>query len=200
MKNYIRSALDTLTALDFRLDHEDRKLRTDRWIFTHGNSPDERLTLNFKMSEQAARTVVQRARQVVGLATSDSEAKPRPKVSNRDRLERAAETKQREAARSLAEAKYAEREAQRHATAIAGHRRDLDRLMRGKDPAQDAPRAVGIPDHALFTVDQVADMTGATDRAVALAIRNGKLEAYQCGKVVKVKGADVRAWLNGDAA
>ena len=56
MKNYIRSALDTLTALDFHLDHEDRKIRTDRWIFTHANAPDERLTLNFKMSEQAART------------------------------------------------------------------------------------------------------------------------------------------------
>ncbi len=192
MKNYIRSALDTLEALDFRLDHEDRKIRTDRWVFTHANSPDERLTLNFKMSEQAARTVVQRAKQIVGLATV-GEPKRAPRVNQREKNERAAERRRREAARLLADAKRAEEQAAREAGRIASRRRELDRLMRGSDSAAASPD--GIRSDQLLTVPEVADQTGLTDKAVFRAIESGRLEAYQCGRAVKVKGADVRAWL-----
>lgn len=191
MKNYIRSALDTLTALDFHLDHEDRKIRTDRWIFTHANAPDERLTLNFKMSEQAARTVVQRAKQIVGLATSDA-TKRAPKANQRAKAERATLARQREAARLLADAKHAERIAAQESARIANRRRELDRLMRGDDSA--AP-VVSIRPDQMLTVAEVADQTGLTDKAVQRAIESGRLEAYQCGRDVKVKGADVRDWL-----
>lgn len=191
MKNYIRSALDTLTAMDFHLDHEDRKIRTDRWIFTHANAPDERLTLNFKMSEQAARTVVQRAKQIVGLATSDA-TKRAPKANQRAKAERATLARQREAARLLADAKHAERIAAQESARIANRRRELDRLMRGDDSA--AP-VVSIRPDQMLTVAEVADQTGLTDKAVQRAIESGRLEAYQCGRDVKVKGADVRDWL-----
>lgn len=191
MKNYIKSALDTLTALDFRLDHEDRKLRTDRWVFTHGNSPNERLTLNFKMSEQAARTVVQRAKQIVGLATSGA-AKSAPKVNQRQKMEREAERKRAATVRALAEAKEAEATAQRHVAATAKRYGELNRLINGKG---DEVSIAAISADAMLTIEQVADSTGVTDIAVRRAIANGKLEAYQCGKDVKVKGADVRDWL-----
>lgn len=192
MKNYIRSALDTLIALDFQLDHEDRKIRTDRWIFTHANAPEERLTLNFKMSEQAARTAVQRAKQIVGLATTDGGDKRAPKVNHRAKMERAAEKRRREAARRLADAKATEAAAQKQASAIAARRRELDRLLVGKGDVVDP---TGVRADAMLTVEQVADQTGITDVAVRRAIAAGKLEAYQCGRVVKVKGADVREWL-----
>lgn len=191
MKNYIRSALDTLIALDFRLDHEDRKIRTDRWIFAHANAPAERLTLNFKMSEQAARTVVQRAKQIVGLATSDATNRA-PKANQRAKAERAALARQREAARLLAEAKHAERVAAQEAARIASRRRELDRLMRGSESGTEV---VSVRPDQMLTVAEVADQTGVTDKAVLRAIDTGRLEAYQCGRDVKVKGADVREWL-----
>ena len=50
------------------------------------------------------------------------------------------------------------------------------------------------PDQML-TVAEVAGQTGLTDKAVQRAIESGRLEAYQCGRDVKVKGADVRDWL-----
>lgn len=191
MKNYIRSALDTLEALDFRLDHEDRKIRTDRWIFTHANEPETRLTLNFKMSEQAARTVVQRAKQIVGLATVGTE-KPAPKVNQRAKAERANEARRREAARALADARDAKRAATRLVTAAQQRHNELGRLLSGKD--QGVTVEAVSPDDML-TAEQVADWTGVTDVAVRRAIESGRLEAYRCGKDVKVKGSDVRSWL-----
>lgn len=191
MKNYIRSALDTLEALDFRLDHEDRKIRTDRWIFTHANEPETRLTLNFKMSEQAARTVVQRAKQIVGLAAVGAE-KPAPKTNQRAKAERANEARRREAARALADARDAKRAATRLVTAAQQRHNELGRLLSGKD--QGVTVEAVSPDDML-TAEQVADWTGVTDVAVRRAIESGRLQAYQCGKDVKVKGSDVRSWL-----
>ena len=191
MKNYIRSALDTMTALDFKLDHKDRELRSDRWRFTHANEPESVLTLNIHMSEQAARTVVQRAKQIVGLGASGS-TKRAPKANQREKMQRAAEKRQREAARLLAEAKHAERVASREADRIAGRRRELDRLMRGSDSGASV---VSVRPDSMLTVAEVADQTGLTDKAVLRAIDSGRLEAYQCGREVKVKGADVREWL-----
>ena len=192
MKNYIRSALDTLEALDFRLDHEDRKIRTDRWIFTHANEPETRLTLNFKMSEQAARTVVQRAKQIVGLATVGTE-KPAPKANQRAKAERANETRRRAAAQELANARNAARAATKLVTAAQRRHAELERLIAGK--ASPVTIEAIFPDDML-TAEQIADSTGVTDAAVRRAIESGRLEGYMCrGGVVKVKGSDVRSWL-----
>lgn len=192
MKNYIRSALDTLEALDFRLDHEDRKIRTDRWIFSHANEPETRLTLNFKMSEQAARTVVQRAKQIVGLATVGV-GKPAAKANQRAKVERANEARRRAAAQELANARDAARAATRLVTAAQKRHAELERLLAGR------ATQVTIEDvfpEDMLTAEQIADRTGLTDAAVRRAISSGRLEGYVCrGGVVKVKGADVRSWL-----
>lgn len=189
MKNYIRSALDTLEALDFRLDHEDRKIRTDRWIFTHPNSPDECLRINIHMKEQAARTVVQRAKQIVGLAAVGTE-KPAPKANQRAKAEREVMARRRAASIAAKEAREAQEEAER---LVAVRRRqvgELDSLMRGK-----ASGVGTVPAAAMLTIAEVADETGLTEKAVQRAVDSDRLTAYMCGGVVKVKGSDVRSWL-----
>lgn len=198
MKNYVKNAIDTMEGLGFRLDHEDRKLRTDRWVFTHANEPDTRLTLNFRMSEPAARTVVARAKQIVGMATTETGKRaPKAKENARARAERVAERKRIETARRLAEAREEERRAGRLAAAAERRFGELDRLLRGGPDA--TVKDAAVPPDAMLTVEQVADRTGLTDKAVRRAIDAGSLEAYQCGRDVKVKGADVRRWL-GSAA
>ena len=196
MKNHVKDALHTLEALDFRLDHEDRKLRTDRWIFTHANSPDERLTLNFRMSEPAARTVVQKARAIVGLATTGGESSRRARVGAREKSERAAERRRIEAARRLSEAKEEERRALRLVSAAEQRYGELDRLLRGRDSG-----GGGLPAGEMLTVEQVADSTGLSDKVVRRAVDSGALEAYMCsGGTVKVKAVDVRSWLRAVAS
>ncbi len=193
MKQYIKQALDTLYALDCRLDHADRELRTDRWRFTHPSAPDEFFTLNFRSSETAARAVVQRAKVAAGLATSDSLVKPKPKRNQRVKMEREAERKRRDAAHALAEARRAEERARKIEVRAAQNHRELDRLLRGPI-VNTAPDASAVAT-GLLTVAQVADATGLTDKVVLRAIDSGRLEAYQCGKEVKVKGSDVRTWM-----
>lgn len=193
MKNYVKTAIDTLHALGFQLDHDDRKVRTDRWIYTHANAPGDRLILNYRMSETAARAVTHRARVIVGLATSDGKEKRQPKANHRAKMERAVLRRRQEAASRAADARRAKANAERDAAVVERRRRELDSLMRGK-PGQVG--ATGMPREAMLTVAQVADWTGATDKAVERAIESGALEAYQCGKEVRVKGRDVRAWLN----
>lgn len=156
MKNYVRRTMDVLEGLGFRVDHEDRKIRTDRWIFTHSNAPDERLTLNFDSSETRCRVLEQRAKAIVGLATTETgSASPKARANEKRRQERAAERARIETAHRLADA----------ATLTA-----------------------------YFAVEQVADMTGLTDKAVRRAIDSESLTAYMCGGVIKVKGSDVREW------
>lgn len=195
MKKYIKTALDTLEALDCRLDRKDRELRTDRWQFTHPNAPDELFTLNFKSSETAARAVVQRARVAAGLATSASGNKRKPKQNQRIKMERAAEHKRREAAHSLAEAARAEARIKQLEAQTVRNYRELDRLIRGPGETG-AASSVGLSPTSMLTIEQVADHTGLTDRAVRQAIQSGRIEAYQCGKQIKVKGIDVREWLH----
>lgn len=197
MKNHVKDALHTLEALDFRLDHEDRKLRTDRWVFTHANSPDERLTLNYRMSEPAARTVVQKARAIVGLATSEPGSPRRPRADARQKAERAAERRRIEAARRLAAAKEEERRAHRLASAAERRYTELDGLLRGRSTGRGPREQVGaaLPTDGMLTVEQVADNTGLTDKTVRRAIDSGSLEAYMCSGTVKVKSGDVRSWL-----
>lgn len=196
MKRYIKTALDTLEALDCRLDHKDRELRSDRWIFTHPNSPDELFTLNLDSSETRCRTVVQRARVAAGLATSEAGYKRKPKANQRLKNEREAERKRREVAGALADARREREQAHKARAAVQRRQRELEDLMRGRPD----PSGTGdLPPDTLMTVEQAADWTGLTDKAVQRAIDSGALIAYQCGKDVKVKGSDVRAWLRGAA-
>jgi excisionase family DNA binding protein len=196
MKRYVKTSLDTLEALGCHLDHKDRETRTDRWRFTHPNAPDEFFTLSLHSSETAVRAVVQRARVAAGLATSESGEKRRPKVNQRQKMERAAERDRKEAARAAADARAAEREAQVLVAQRSRQVRQLDRIMRG--PAASGTsnaRPEEIPANSMLTVEEIADRTGLTDKAVRRAVESGKLEAYQCGKEVRSKGSDVRTWL-----
>lgn len=193
MKHYIKTALDTLDALGCQLDHQDRELRTDRWIFTHPNTPGETYKLNFRSSETAVRAVVQRARVAAGLASSETGGKRRPKVNEREKREREAESKRREAARRLAAARRAEEQARRDAAIVHRRQSELTNLLTGRSDNRVTPSAVDP--NSMLTVEQVADLTGLTDKAVRRAVETGALDAYQCGKAVKVKGADVRRWL-----
>jgi excisionase family DNA binding protein len=193
MKRYVETAIDTLIALDCRLDQKDREVRTDRWRFTHPNAPDEFFTLNLHSSETAARAVVQRARVAAGLATSETGKTRKPKVNQRQKLEREAERQRRDAAHALGEARAAEERTRRVEAQARRNHQELDRLIRG--PIASGADAVAVPPEAMLTVEQVADWTGVTDKAVRRALDSGALEGYQCGKDVKVKGADVRRWL-----
>lgn len=193
MRNYIRRTMDVLEGLGFRVDLEDRKVRTDRWIFTHANQPDERLTVNFDSSETRCRVLEQRAKVIAGLATSGATPKQTPRTNQRIKAERAAIRQRQEAARRAAEARDAKERAIRAADQIEGRKRELDRMLRGV-PASDGGRVAIAPD-AMLTLAQVADLTGLTDKAVRRAIDSEKLEAYMCGGVIKVKGRDVQRWL-----
>jgi excisionase family DNA binding protein len=190
MRKAARRAVETLESLDFRLDHEDRKLRTDRWVYTHANAPDQRLIVNYNTSDERAAGIVRDARQIVGLATNGA-GERRPKTTQRQKAERAAERKAREAAHRLADARAAEIEAQKAKAAAQSRFRELDSLLRGRDTS--GPVAP-IQADAMLTAEQVADTLGVPDRAVLRAIDSGRLTAYRCGEQTKVKGADVRAW------
>lgn len=195
MRKSIKDALEQLHALGCKLDHADRELRTDRWRFTHPNTPDEVFTVNYQSSDVGLRTTIQRAKVAAGLATSDSMEKREPKQNYRVKMEREAMRKRRETAHALAEAERAkERTRQIEAQATRNHQ-ELDRLIRGPVVAS-TPTADGISAKAMLTVEEVADATGMTDKAVRRAIDSGRLEPYQCGNRVKVKGADVRDWLS----
>lgn len=196
MKRYIKTAIDTLSALDCRLDHEDRELRHDRWIFTHLNAPDETFKISLHSSEASVRTVIQRARVAAGLATSGATER-QPKVNQRVKAERAAERGRIETVRRLAAAERAREQAQVAAVAVMHREKELDSLLRGR-PSENSG-GLTVEAGAMLTVEQVADQTGLTDKAVQRAIDSGVLEAYQCGKQVKVKGSDVRTWLGESA-
>jgi len=193
MRRLVRDGIDLAFALGFKLDEDDRALRKDRWLFRHANEPETLVKFDVHMSELAAQAQIQVAKRVAGLAVSDGAERPKPKQNVRAKMERAAQAKRRAAAHAAAEA----REAQRQAERLVGQRHkqvaEMERLLRGSPEA--AFDATAIPPHAMLTVEQVADACGLTDKAVRRAIDNGALEAYQCGSSVKVKGADARAWL-----
>ena len=191
MKRIIKDGVDLCSSAGFDLNHDDRKLRKDRWLFTHANEPETVVKFDTHMSELAARTQIAVAKRVLGLATNEAREPRKAKANQREKAERAAERKRRESAQLLAEARRAERVAAQESARIASRRRELDRLMRGGE----APTNAAVRADAMLTIAQVADQTGLTDRAVQRAIQSGRLEAYQCGKEVKVKGSDVRDWL-----
>lgn len=68
------------------------------------------------------------------------------------------------------------------------------------DGRNDRPSPAAIDPRALYTVEQVADLTGHEDKVVWRAINGETLTAYQCGmgmEAVRVRGADVHLWLTG---
>lgn len=193
MKSYIRRTMDLLGGLGFQVDAEDRKLRTDRWIFTHANAPDERLTLNFDSSETRCRVIEQRAKVIVGLAVSESgKTSPKARLNEQRRREREAERAARSAARAAAGARDAERRAERLVGAVAAQRRELDRLLRGGSTTTGSVR---IPDDAMLTVEQVADMTGLSDKAVQRGIESERLCAVMTRDGIRVSGKAVKKWV-----
>lgn len=193
MKKSARRAIEVLESLDFRVDHDDpRALHNDKLVFHHPNQPDQHLVVGFKIGDAAAAKIIRHGEAIAGLSTSDDEPKQKPKANHRAKMERAAERQRRETARRLAATRKAEEEAQRARAAAANRYRELDGLLRGRDGGVSTD---GIKADAMLTVAQVADATGVTDKAVQSAIESDRLTAYQCGKEVKVKGADVRAWV-----
>lgn len=191
MRRLVKDGIDLCLSLGFRLDHDDRQLRTDRWLFTHANEPETVVKFDVKMGELAAQAQIQTAKRIVGLSTSGVGGKRPAKVDARRKAERATERQRREAARLATDARAAEIEARRLVEARQRQVGQLDRLMRGRDDST----PVNLPAGSMLTVDQVADQTGLTDKAVQRAINSGALEAYMCGGQVKVRGADVREWM-----
>lgn len=189
MKNYIKTAHDTLVALGFYLDHKDRETRTDRWIFTHPNAPGDVIRLNFRMSETAARAAVQKARVIVGLATS-SDSKPKAKQNTRVKAERAERRRRAATARDAAEARRNAAQAERLAAQRRRQVGDLDRLMRGQEVATTGADLTG----EWIAPDRLADELGVTDSSVRHAIANGSLDLYQVGSRQMLKVAEARAW------
>ena len=191
MKKYIRNAVEALDALGCRLDHADRELRPDRWIFSHPSTPDETFKIAIKSSETACRTVVQRAKVAAGLATSESAEKRKPKVNARAKAEREAERLRRNA---LAAAKEAERIRRDNLRILEDRRRQvagLDRMMRGTSTRGATP----LPADVLFTPTQMSCELEIPEAAIKQAIDDEVLDAYMCaGGVIKVKGGDATAW------
>lgn len=187
MKHHIRDALDTLEALGCQLDHADRETRKDRWVWTHANTPGETYKVSLHSSPPACRVVVQRAKVAAGLATSET-----PKPRQRAKADQLAERRLRAAAKERAEAQRMAAEARAHEAKAAADRASLDRLLRG---TESTPSPSSLDPAAMYTVEQVADEGGVGEREVLRAIKSERLTAYQCGRVVKVKGADARRWL-----
>lgn len=195
VRRLVKDGIELCRSLGFNLDQEDRKLRTDRWRFTHANEPETVVKFDVKMSELAAQAQIQTAKRIVGLAVSDGKPKAPPKASQRAKAERSAERQRRETAIRLAQARRDQEAAQRAAVGVLNRQRELEQLLRGGRRDSGRATAASIHPAAMLSVAEVADQTGLTDKAVARAIESGSLEAYMCGGQIKVRGADVRAWI-----
>lgn len=68
MNKHYRHAQQTIEALGFTIDY-DASTREKR-VYRHTNSPDEPLRLFVKMTPNAAKTLIEKARQIAGLSTS----------------------------------------------------------------------------------------------------------------------------------
>ena len=191
MKQSVKRALDTLQALDFNLDHEDRKLRHDRWIYTHPNAADQRLIVNWHMSDAAASKVIKHAEAIVGLAHTETDtAQTRAKRITADQKRaKAAEQQRLETTRRLAEQK-AER------TNLARQRQFAARQARGK--LTDEDRLIVLADIRAPQIEptRIADELCIRIQEVTAAINSGALEARMChGKRILCDLAAVKQWV-----
>lgn len=193
MKKSAERAMEVLQSLDFRLDTDDRKLRTDRWIFTHANAPEQRLIVNFRMSDAAASKVLRHAEAIVGLAHTETEhAETRAeREAKRKRGEAAARQREIAAAKKRADVKDAQiREAQR--------RRFVDRNRRNALTTDDRLLILdGIRGEWIDPL-RITDELCVSQQKVRAAINGGALDAYMCsGKRVRCKLREVREWVKG---
>ncbi|HET7387338.1 MAG TPA: hypothetical protein VFJ19_11820, partial [Nocardioidaceae bacterium] len=193
MKKSAQRAIEVLQSLDFQLDHEDRKIRTDRWIFTHSNAPDQRLIVNFRMSDAAASKVLRHAEAIVGLARTETEhvETRAEREAKRKRSEAAERQREIAAAKKRADTKDAQiREARRRQFIARNNRNALttdDRLL-----ILDGIRGEWIDPL------RITDELCVSERRVRAAINGGALDAYMCaGKRVQCKVREVREWVRG---
>lgn len=190
MKQSVKRALDTLEALDFRLDHDDRKLRHDRWVFTHPNA-DQRLIVNFRMSEAAASKIIRHAEAIVGLATTESDAAQRKsdRVAAEKKRAAAEEALRREALERIAAAKEARA---REARA----RQFLARQDRGRLTFEDRLSVLDDIKAPHLDATRIADELCLRLPDVQAAINTGALEArVHPGKRVLCDVPEVRRWV-----
>lgn len=195
MRKHVQRAFDTLQALDFHLDHEDRKIRTDRWVFTHSNDPDQRLILNYRMSDAAASKVIRHAEAIVGLASTETDpaerARQRDKQARRDAAERARAVA---ASKRLADQKDAEIQAARAKQYAA-------RQNRGTLTADDQATILANIRGEWIAPTRIADELCIPMRKVQAAINTEELPAYMHhGRRVLCKVAEVRAWIRQNNA
>ncbi|WP_235738954.1 hypothetical protein [Nocardioides alcanivorans] len=196
MRKHAKNAVDQLHSLGCHLDHDDRELHKDRWVFTHPNAPGETFKISDFSGDAACRNVVRRAKVAAGLATSESGEKRKPRIDARAKAEADAIRLRREA---LAAARESQRAAQEIARLAEARRRQvtsLDRMMRGVPTTGAAP----LPPEAKFSIPQLADELDVSEAAIKRAIDDEVLEAYMCSGVIKVRGADATAWARRRSA
>lgn len=190
MKTGAKRALELLPALDFKLDHEDRKIRTDRWIFTHANDPEQRLIINYRMSEAAASKVIRHAEAIVGLASTETDAAT--KRAARDAEKKRREEADRKRRAELAEQRAAEKERQAAATR---RRQFAARQRRGQLTNDDRLAILSRIRGEWIDPLRIADELCVREETVRAAINSGRLDAYRVGKRVLCKTREVVAWV-----
>lgn len=192
MKKHVKTAIDTLVGLDFTVDSQDRKLRGDRWIFTHGNAPDQRLTINFHMSQAATSKIIRHAEAIVGLASTESD--PTEKASRQAAAKRREKAEREKAIREAA----ARAEAKEKAAQEQRHRQYVSRQMRDRLTTADQLYVLSQIEGDWIEPDRITDELCISTQRVKEALDSGALEAYMhSGKVVRCKISDVAAWVRG---
>lgn len=185
-------ANEILASLNFKLDHEDRKLRGDRWIWTHANAPEQPLHVNFRMSDAAASKVIKHAEAIVGLAqTETAHAIERARAKSAEkRREEAERRKQIEATKRIAGEKAAAAEQARRRVYAA-------RQNRGQLTKDDQLAILASIRQTEIAPERIADELCIPLSRVRQAINETyELDAYMHpGKRVLCKIADVRAWV-----
>lgn len=194
MKHSVKRAYDTLVALDFKLDHQDRKLRSDRWVFTHANEPDQRLILNFKMSDAAASKVIKHAEAIVSLASTETDAAENRarRESAHARRERAEQAKRLEATKRIAAQKEA-------AITDARRRQYVARQSRGRLTKDDRLMVLADIKQEWIDPDRIADELCIPLADVRAAINGECLLAYMHpGKRILCRVKEVREWVKAN--
>lgn len=188
MKTYVQRALDTLHALDFKLDHADRHLRGDRWVFTHANAPEQRLIVKYKMSDAAASKIIRHAEAIVGLASTESKTSG----ERRKKPKRARATDSR-----------TEREKVEYEQRVANKERQIEaqrkkRWAQGKPNNSDRVHVLRSLAHKFqhITPARVADELLISEGRVLDAINAGSLEAVMTSQGIRCTPHAAARWVD----
>lgn len=132
LNHHAKELRDTLEALDFRFDERESQRRGGGHYYHHHADPDQYIKVFGRISPMAARTAMDKARQIAGLATVGKPASAQIKDIAREKREQAkarqaAEAAERERrADQLGLVKAAERERRRRQAELAS----ISSLMR----------------------------------------------------------------------